>query len=143
MSDAAICVCVVFGVLDLFVVSYLIPHVPMLPILIRYCRYATTLVASTIMNGYLISLGWDKNVAFWGTICGFGVINYLLLTLVVTGDDDGGGADKANRIPRGGEGCSVNPKAAFVGNERRRRRSWICFTSADDLNSTRAVVPDL
>ena len=95
------------------------------------------------MNGYLISIGCDKNVAFWGTICGFGVINYLLLTVVVTGDDDGcdtGSADKANRIPRGGGGGSGDSRATFVGNERRSRR--ICFTSIDDLDSTRAMIPD-
>lgn len=110
----------------------------------QLCRYATTLVASTIMNGYLISIGWDKNVAFWGTICGFGVINYLLLTLVVTGDDDvdGGGRDdggKVNRISRRG-GSGGDPRMAFVGDERRRRR--MCFTSVDDLDSTRAMIPD-
>ena len=88
------------------------------------------------MNGYLLSLGWDKNVAFWGTICGFGVINYLLLTFVVTGDDvDGGADDEANRIPRGGGG--EDPGMAFVGNERRRR--GICFT-VDGLDSTRATL---
>jgi hypothetical protein len=68
------------------------------------------------MNGYLLSLGWDKNVAFWGTICGFGVINYLFLTWVVTGDDDGEEEDsgKAGRIPRGG-GSDSRP-AFVVGN---------------------------
>ena len=115
------------------------------PIVMQLCRYATTLVASTIMNGYLLSLGWDKNVAFWGTICGFGVINYLLLTLVVTGDDDdgskgGGGNNKSNRIPRGGGGGGINSRAAFVESEKRSRR--ICFTSIDDLDCTRAMIPD-
>ena len=90
------------------------------------------------MNGYLISLGWDKNVAFWGTICGFGVINYLLLTLVVTGDDDGrdkGSADKANRIPRGGGGGDGIMKAFFVGGSRGMRL-------VEDLDSTRAMIPE-
>ena len=90
------------------------------------------------MNGYLLSLGWEKNVAFWGTICGFGIINYLLLTLVVTGDDGDGSKVsndvKVNRIPRGG-GSGGDSRMAFVGNERRRRRI------VEDLNSTRAVIP--
>ena len=103
-------------------------------LLIPQFRYATTLVASTIMNGYLLSLGWDKNVAFWGTICGFGVINYLFLTWVVTGDedesgDDGGsknGGGKAKRIPPGGGGTS---RSAFVAGK---------ILSTNDLDSTRA-----
>ena len=69
------------------------------------------------MNGYLLRLGWDKNVAFWGTICGFGVINYLFLTWVVTGDEDCEEEDslKAGRIPRGGGiGINSGSRPAFV-----------------------------
>ena len=70
-------------------------------------------------------------MAFWGTICGFGVINYLLLTFVVTGeDDDGAAADKENRIPRGGGGG--DRRTAFVGNDRRSRKNC----------SARAMIPD-
>ena len=67
------------------------------------------------MNGYLLSLGWEKNVAFWGTICGCGVINYLMLTWVVTGDGDGEDEDsgKMGRIPRGG-GINSDSRPAFV-----------------------------
>ena len=64
-------------VLSAFLIIILLLFIPQF-------RYATTLVASTIMNGYLLSLGWEKNVAFWGTICGFGVVNYLMITKLST-----------------------------------------------------------
>ena len=95
------------------------------------------------MNGYLLSLGWDKNVAFWGTICGFGVINYLLLTFVVTGEDvdggsNGGGGDKnLNRIPRGGGGGGGgDPRTEFVGNERRSRKNCLARAVISDARRT-------
>ena len=123
-------------------------------LVIHHFRYATSLVGSTIMNGYLISIGLDKNVAFWGTIFGFGVINYLVLTWVVNGDDDGKGDDgmgknglggKANRIPRGG-GESRAAIRVFAG-DRRRKRMCTPTTAVDDYNagnldSTSACVPD-
>ena len=46
-----------------------------------YSTYATTLVASTFFNAFLIDLGLSKNIAFWVTLYGFGVINFFLLSL--------------------------------------------------------------
>jgi len=117
-------------------------------LVIHQFRYATSLVGSTIMNGYLNSIGCDKNVAFWGTIFGFGVINYFVLTWVVNGDDDGRGKNgvgvKTNRIPRGG-GESRAAIRVFAGDRRRRRRMCTPPKTVDDYNnldSTSACVPD-
>ena len=50
---------------------------------LTYSSYSFSLVGSTIGNSILIKNGVPKNVAFWGTIIGFGVINFFLLKFLM------------------------------------------------------------
>ena len=43
------------------------------------------MVGSTVLNACLIEIGLKKNVAFWSTILGFGVINYFVVSFVIGG----------------------------------------------------------
>jgi hypothetical protein len=51
---------------------------------VTYSSYSFSLIGSTIGNAILIKQGVPKNVAFWGTILGFGVINFFLLKYLMT-----------------------------------------------------------
>ena len=47
-----------------------------------YTTYASTLIVSTFFNAFLLERGISKNVAFWFTLYGFGIINFILLSRV-------------------------------------------------------------
>jgi hypothetical protein len=47
-------------------------------------RYFTTLTASTICNAVLLKKGVQRNVAFWGTIILFSVVNFFFVSWAVT-----------------------------------------------------------
>jgi hypothetical protein len=44
-----------------------------------YTAYASTLVVSTFFNAFLLQRGVSRNIAFWVTLYGFGVVNFILL----------------------------------------------------------------
>eukprot|EP00554_Chaetoceros_debilis_P000385 CAMPEP_0194089684 /NCGR_PEP_ID=MMETSP0149-20130528/35620_1 /TAXON_ID=122233 /ORGANISM="Chaetoceros debilis, Strain MM31A-1" /LENGTH=254 /DNA_ID=CAMNT_0038773699 /DNA_START=101 /DNA_END=862 /DNA_ORIENTATION=+ len=59
-------------------------------LVLTYSSYSVSMVGSTIGNMLLIKQGVPKNIAFWGTIMGFGFVNFFLLKFLV-----GGGQDEA------------------------------------------------
>lgn len=50
---------------------------------VTYSSYFISLVGSTICNLALSRRGMSKNVAFWGTIFGFGLLNFFLLKILI------------------------------------------------------------
>lgn len=54
-------------------------------LLLTYSSYSVSLVGSTIGNAVLIQNGIDRNIAFWGTIIGFGFVNFFLLKYLIQG----------------------------------------------------------
>lgn len=42
-------------------------------------RYSTSLFGTTIVNIVLLKQGVAKSIAMWGTVFGFGLVNYFLL----------------------------------------------------------------
>lgn len=55
-------------------------------LVLTYSSYSVSMIGSTIGNLLLIKQGVPKNIAFWGTIVGFGFVNFFLLSFLVGGD---------------------------------------------------------
>jgi len=55
---------------------------------LTYSSYSFSLIGSTIGNAVLMQRGIPKNVAFWSTILGFGVVNFFLLRYLIAGGVD-------------------------------------------------------
>jgi len=55
---------------------------------LTYSSYSLSLVGSTFGNAILINRGVQKDVAFWGTIICFGVINFFLLKYFIGKSDE-------------------------------------------------------
>lgn len=53
-------------------------------LLLTYSSYSIALVGSTIGNALLMKQGIPKNVAFWSTIFGFGILNFFLLRYLIS-----------------------------------------------------------
>ena len=54
-------------------------------LILTYSSYSLSLFGTTIANAMLIQQGVPKAIAFWGTIYGFGVINFFLLRYLIAG----------------------------------------------------------
>eukprot|EP00978_Attheya_sp_CCMP212_P025345 scaffold81381_cov57-Attheya_sp.AAC.2 len=70
-----------------------------------YSAYFTTLVASTICNAILLKIGVQRNVAFWGTIVMFSVVNFFLVSWAATNSSQStkdGKSKGVAEIARGG-----------------------------------------
>lgn len=52
-------------------------------LLVTYSSYSITLIGSTICNISLLRKGVSKNVAFWGTVFGFGIFNFFVLKYLI------------------------------------------------------------
>eukprot|EP00551_Chaetoceros_affinis_P006548 CAMPEP_0203666506 /NCGR_PEP_ID=MMETSP0090-20130426/3524_1 /ASSEMBLY_ACC=CAM_ASM_001088 /TAXON_ID=426623 /ORGANISM="Chaetoceros affinis, Strain CCMP159" /LENGTH=335 /DNA_ID=CAMNT_0050530401 /DNA_START=251 /DNA_END=1258 /DNA_ORIENTATION=+ len=50
---------------------------------VTYSSYFVSLIGSTICNIMLLQKGMSKNVAFWGTVFGFGFFNYIALKFLI------------------------------------------------------------
>jgi len=52
-------------------------------------RYTSTCLATTLFNALLLKFGVARMLAFWGTLGGFGVVNFFLLNRLMgqTGTD--------------------------------------------------------
>ena len=61
---------------------------------LTYSTYSIALVGSTIGNAVLMRQGVPKNVAFWSTIFGFGILNFFLLRYLISGAADAEVHDK-------------------------------------------------
>lgn len=48
-------------------------------LLLTYSTYSTSLIGTTIVNTLLLKQGVSKSIAMWGTVFGFGIVNYFLL----------------------------------------------------------------
>ncbi len=57
-------------------------------LIITYSSYSMSLIGSTIGNALLIKHGVPRNIAFWGTILSFGVVNFFLLKFLVGNSDN-------------------------------------------------------
>mmetsp|Transcript_19618 Transcript_19618/g.28964 ORF Transcript_19618/g.28964 Transcript_19618/m.28964 type:complete len:233 (-) Transcript_19618:13-711(-) len=53
-------------------------------LLLTYSSYSVALVGSTVGNALLMKQGISKNVAFWSTIFGFGILNFFLLRSLIS-----------------------------------------------------------
>ena len=53
-------------------------------LVLTYSTYSIALVGSTIGNALLMRQGIPKNVAFWSTIFGFGILNFFLLKYLIS-----------------------------------------------------------
>lgn len=70
---------------------------------LTYSSYSFSLVGSTVGNALLIGQGVPKNVAFWSTIIGFGVINFFLLKFMVGGSSSSSSSNNNNSSRNGKE----------------------------------------
>lgn len=70
---------------------------------LTYSSYSFSLVGSTVGNALLIGQGVPKNVAFWSTILGFGVINFFLLKFMVGGSSSSSSSNNNNSSRNGKE----------------------------------------
>jgi len=52
---------------------------------LTYSTYSIALVGSTIGNVVLMRKGVPKDVAFWSTVFGFGILNFFLLKYLISG----------------------------------------------------------
>jgi len=52
-------------------------------LIVTYSSYFISLVGSTICNLFLLRRGMSKNIAFWGTVFGFGTLNFLVLKTLI------------------------------------------------------------
>ncbi|GFH59791.1 hypothetical protein CTEN210_16267 [Chaetoceros tenuissimus] len=68
-------------------------------LLLTYSSYSVSLVGSTIGNAVLIQNGIDRNIAFWGTIIGFGFVNFFLLKYLIQGRTE---EDKEEELKKNG-----------------------------------------
>jgi hypothetical protein len=53
-------------------------------LVLTYSTYSIALVGSTVGNALLMRQGIPKNVAFWSTIFGFGILNFFLLKYLIS-----------------------------------------------------------
>mmetsp|Transcript_9112 Transcript_9112/g.13495 ORF Transcript_9112/g.13495 Transcript_9112/m.13495 type:complete len:297 (-) Transcript_9112:431-1321(-) len=83
-----------------------------------YSAYSSVLVVSTILNAVLINIGVQKDIAFWGTLAGTGVLNYYLLSWLATrknNEDDLGPSLKSSRVRGGGNECLTTASMVLRG----------------------------
>jgi hypothetical protein len=69
-----------------------------------YCTLMSAAVGSTILNGFFLSYGMDKTVAFVTTIMCFASVNYFMIGWVVKRSNQGEGAKKTSK--RGSKAAS-------------------------------------
>ena len=82
-------------------------------LILTYSSYSLSLIGSTIGNAVLLKQGVQKDVAFWGTILGFGVINFFLLKFLISGS--GAGAEEVTE--------EKNSAQATKGKRSQMRKS--------------------
>mmetsp|Transcript_17669 Transcript_17669/g.26312 ORF Transcript_17669/g.26312 Transcript_17669/m.26312 type:complete len:229 (-) Transcript_17669:86-772(-) len=69
-----------------------------------YATLGSSLVLSTFLNAFMLKNGVPKNIAFWGTMYGFGVINFLVLSrLSPPKEKVETDSLHLSEVPRGGE----------------------------------------
>ena len=91
-----------------------------------------SLVGSTICNIALLRKGFSKNIAFWGTVVGFGVFNFFLLKLLIgdqKSNDDSANEEtlskkngRNNSKNRKGDDNTRNNNNSKVDNRRKKTR---------------------
>jgi hypothetical protein len=71
-----------------------------------YSALGTASVGSTILNGFLLSTGMNKTVAFVATLWIFALFNYFVIGWIVAASQGSPSATKAagEKVPRGGGG---------------------------------------
>jgi len=90
-----------------------------------YTAYATTCVGTTLLNAFLIKLDVPRGIAFWGTLYGFGVVNFFLLRQLMKSDSDDStgstdGDDALKNVKNGGSICLSRYRRPFLffGNHK-------------------------
>jgi len=90
-----------------------------------FIRYATTCVGTTLLNAFLIKLDVPRGIAFWGTLYGFGVVNFFLLRQLMKSDSDDStgstdGDDALKNVKNGGSTCLSRYRRPFLffGNHK-------------------------
>mmetsp|Transcript_16606 Transcript_16606/g.21608 ORF Transcript_16606/g.21608 Transcript_16606/m.21608 type:complete len:224 (-) Transcript_16606:126-797(-) len=83
-----------------------------------YMTYSTTLVASTAMNAALLANGVPKTFAFWTTLYGFGIINFILLSKISKKTTSSEPIQKDHTSTRGGGLYSRGGANEWVDLER-------------------------
>jgi len=91
---------------------------------LTYSSYSFSLVGSTVGNALLIGQGVPKNVAFWSTILGFGVINFFLLKFMVGGSSSSSSSNNNNSSRNGKEEqvlAQGKQKSKVTATQKRKR----------------------
>ena len=92
-----------------------------------------SLIGSTICNIALLRKGMSKNVAFWGTVFGFGMFNFFVLKFLIgdkkegNGEVDSNSKDESNSTRRYGRSRRI---ANDVKNGAKKNDGWRRRTSA-------------
>lgn len=75
------------------------------------------MIGSTVLNTFLLRHQISRNVAFFGTLCGFAFINFILLSMW---------DNKSNRGEdnEGAEICFSKEKFGFESNHHSTQQSW-------------------
>lgn len=68
-----------------------------------YATLGTSLVLSTFLNAFMLKNGVPKNIAFWGTLYGFGVMNFLVLSWLSAPKEKVESDLDPSKLARGGE----------------------------------------
>ena len=93
-----------------------------------YTAYFGTLCGSTVLQAYMLKLGFSKTLAFWSTIALGSVVNYLVLTTLVTrSKTQSKGTEKqfskANRKRLGVAMIGTPKYFAFLGQPKLKSKS--------------------
>ena len=103
-----------------------------------------SLIGSTICNIALLRKGMSKNVAFWGTVFGFGMFNFFVLKFLIgdkqegDSEEDSNSKDDGNSTRRYGSSRknANDSKNGSKKNDGWRRRSTATTNRRSTSSST-------
>ncbi len=104
---------------------------------VTYSSYFISLVGSTFCNVFLLRQGMTKNLAFWGTVFGFGCFNFLLLrTLIRSTKQEDDVATNGNKRQKN-HNQSANSSTSNKSNIRAEKKKTVKNNSFADRRKLR------
>lgn len=106
---------------------------------VTYATLFGMLVGSTICNNILLKLGVSKDVAFWTTLYGFGLVSFAILSLAASMSKKKDQVGVATKVKKGGAGLwvtnhdsnSCTDKNILLSTEIDRR-NWVYLLEGND-----------